>query len=354
MLHLKPFNEFSINESAETQEILYALQNTPEGRDLAALTKWPDWQGEMYEPKRTGRVYSTAFGSKMYMNKNDDGRYCWQSLSNGKIFAQGCFPTISQCIRDYWATVACNFLGIGGKSKQEEKELLKETIPVGRALLPDDIKREYMALKGVPNIDLNEIINSDAFKLIEKVYGAQATRKGKNLVISFNPYTPFYNICIGGVTYLNKSIQISTNLKGKNSIISQDEYLAENYPIKINIGDPAKLEEYFINALLKIRIELPSYLSRIETTPCEIIAQAYYSLIATNLKESPQDLKEPQGSTEAIVDNYIERIKDQNVMKYASIIRSFKTTGVFPELVKRHEEENRDTLTGASVIRRYR
>ena len=142
MIHLKHFSQFAINEAlGNPLEIVEALRNTPEGRDLVAIVN-PAYNPEsIFEPKRTGRVYSTSFGSKMYMDKNEMGSYCWQALSNGKIFAQGCFPTITECIRDYWAYVATNYLGIGGKAKQEAREILKRGIPVGRGLNLEEIGR---------------------------------------------------------------------------------------------------------------------------------------------------------------------------------------------------------------------
>ena len=339
MLHLKPFNEFSINESAETQEILYALQNTPEGRDLAVLTKWPDWQGEMYEPKRTGRVYSTSFGSKMYMDKNEMGSYCWQALSNGKIFAQGCFPTITECIRDYWAYVATNYLGIGGKAKQEAREILKRGIPVGRGLNLEGIGIEYKNLVGVPQIDINDILNSGTYGVLEELFGGKSHTSGRYLSIEFNPYTPFFDVCDPRVNDLgSKYIRINSNVKGKNTISLSSNGIG----INLSVGDPATMQEFFKKCVEKTNVNLPVYLDTNPNSPCAANAKFFFDAM---LKSSGDP---------AVLDSYLESIKLKDPTRYSSAIYALKASGFVPDIIRKHEEENRHIISSGSILSRFR
>ena len=341
MLHIKPFNQFIINEALENPlEIIQALRDTPEGRDLVAIAGGRDFES-IFEHKRTGRVYSTVFGSKMYMDKGVDGNYCWQALSNGKIFAQGCFRTITECIRDYWSYVASNYLRVGGKAKQEAKEILKRDIPIGSGLNLEQIERAYRNSKGIPEIDLNEILNTPTYKILEGLFGATSSIQNRYLFITFNPYKPFIESCDVFRDKLNgyyETINIGSNTKGKN--LFDDSGIRKI--TKLSIGDPATMQEFFKKCIEKINIDLPSYLWIDPNSEC-----------VTNSKSFFDSMIKSSGSP-VVLDSYLESIKLKDVTRYSSAIYSLKSAGVFPEIIRKHEEQNRSLIGSGAILKRFR
>jgi len=346
MQYIKPFNQFSINEALENPlEIIQALRDTPEGRDLVAIAGDYDFE-VIFEHKRTGRVYSTVFGSKMYMDKGVDGNYCWQSLSNGQIFAQGCFRTITECIRDYWSYVASNYLGIGGKTKQEAKEILKRDIPIGSGLNLEQIERAYRNSKGIPEIDLNDILNTPAYKVLERLFGAISYIQNKYLFITFNPYKPFIESCDHPYGLKDKlknsyveTINIRSNSKGKNQI----SFDPRNRNLtKLSIGDPATMQEFFKKGIEKINIDFPSYFGVDPNSECVTNSKAFFGLMLKSLGDPD------------ILDSYLESIKLKDATRYSSAIYSLKSAGVFPEVIRKHEEGNRSIIVSGGILKRFK
>ena len=343
MLHIKPFNQFIINEALENPlEIIQALQDTPEGRDLVAIADGRNFE-DIFEPKRTGRVYSTVFGSKMYIDKNEMGNYCWQALSNGKIFAQGCFRTIPECIRDYWSYVSSNYLGIGGKAKQEAKEILKRDIPIGSGLTLEQIEKVYRDAKGIKEVDIKDILNTPTYKVLEGLFGATLVgdqAQNRYLSISFNPYTPFFDICDPRVKgYIaSKTIHVTSNVKGKNTMTLGDRHDR----VKLSIGDPATINEFFKKCVEKINIDLPVYIGIDQDSECVTSAKIFFDAM---MKSSGDP---------AILDSYLESIKLKDPTRYSSAIYALKASGVVPEIIRKHEEENKHIISSGAILSRFR
>ncbi len=340
MIHIKPFNQFAINEAlGNPLEIVEALRNTPEGRDLVAIAGGRNFE-DIFEPKRTGRVYSTVFGSKMYIDKNEMGNYCWQALSNGKIFAQGCFRTIPECIRDYWSYVASNYLGVGGKPKQEAKEILKRDIPIGSGLTLEQIEKVYRNAKGIKEVDIKDILNTPTYKILEGLFGATNEGQSRYLSISFNPYTPFFDICDprmkDPIAY--KTIHITSNVKGKNTMTLGSRHER----VKLSIGDPETINEFFKKCVEKIDIDLPAYFSIDTNSECVVRAKVFFESM---IKSSGDPV---------VLDSYLESIKLKDASRYSAAIYSLKSSGLFPDIIRKHQEENKHIISSGAIISRFR
>ena len=118
MKHLIGFSQ--LNEAKQDGlEIMDAIINTPEGKDLTAAIGIPGLTvADLFEPKNTGRVWIRGtYGSKSYIEKIN-GIYSLISLSNGKIFAQEDYNTIKECLRGAWSNaIGKKATSIGLKKK---------------------------------------------------------------------------------------------------------------------------------------------------------------------------------------------------------------------------------------------
>ena len=164
---MKKIKSFKLYESLQDgQNILDALETTPEGRDLNAIVrkaKEKDFK-DLIELKKTGRIYTRLFGSKTYIEK--DGMYWkWVSLSNGVPFAQEQFGSIPELLRGLWKLFLKRNYPIGVKKAAIMNWIDNNPDLQGKELSRDDIFNIYKKEMGIPNtLSISEIFSSPKIK----------------------------------------------------------------------------------------------------------------------------------------------------------------------------------------------
>lgn len=144
MRYLKPHPIYE--KKAELDELLDAINNSPEGEDLKALCDM--------EAKKSGRVFVNPKGlpgSKTYIEKSPLATatpWYYAALSNGKPFSTAYFHTAEEAIRDLWAYILSKNPPTGFKKSEFKQWLLDPACGFhGQGSSSDDIIRAYIKLK---------------------------------------------------------------------------------------------------------------------------------------------------------------------------------------------------------------
>ncbi len=169
MKHVKTFQLFeAVNRQSVTDEIVNALENTVEGKDILALAtisnpqyylNWLDRYPDdprakkkltKYIPRKTGRVEINNLRGKTYITQLDNGKWYHATEATGRTYGEGIYDTLTECIRGVWKIFIEESISIipSGMSKKMYKEFLVKAFPdlIGKGFTQDQI-REY--LKGV-------------------------------------------------------------------------------------------------------------------------------------------------------------------------------------------------------------
>lgn len=358
MKHLKNFN--ALNESMQDATfIMDFLANSPEGSDLVRLNNDPRYQtfATMFEGKRTGKVYCNGFGSKTYIDKNQSGEYCWQTLSNGKIFAQECYPTLAECVRKLWSNILAKGLNRFGVKKSVLRNWAETNITVGSGLNQDELVERYAQSAGRKLADLSEISNSKMFNFLEAVFDATYEKypdpNGYTLLIDLTG--PFgINICNipeNTSTFFKRprlDIHVKNDLSGKNRTKKNSSDI-EN---QIIIGDPDSMIEYFDRAVPKIIMKLATaqgagYRFGIRgSVLCPELLAILESLL---ISDNPQD---SYSSVSNIIKNALVKMRDKPVL-YSSVIKALQASGKFPDIVNKFAEEDSDLIKGGDTLKNF-
>ena len=157
MKHIKGFK--ALNESKEDGlEIMNALVNTPEGKDLVSLICIRHKTfSDSFEMKRTGRIHIIGGGSKTYIDKFGDV-YGYESVSQGKPFGRETFNTIAELLRGIWSNIISKQLVVPiGHKKDVIRSWVESNILPGEELTVDDIEVKYVDSNNLHLPDLSII-----------------------------------------------------------------------------------------------------------------------------------------------------------------------------------------------------
>jgi hypothetical protein len=310
----------------------------------------------MFELVRTGRVYCIGFGSKTYIDKNHNGNYCWQSLSNGKIFAQECYSTLKECIREFFVTVVSRQIsGMYGVKKEEMRNWVSSNIPVGMGLTMSDIIEKYKELEGKKKVDFLELSkDSRALNIIVNAFGGIFEKQPYDYdrydeyTLTFNIFKPFgLDICEYGDRARPISVVIRAGMKGKNSIKS--DWHGEI----VSLGDHDTALKYFDTALPKLLINKLSgnnnngygyYIQGVDNLCPELLELVKY--IFRGDYDANNNLSD-------ILDSYLSKIKTKNPIIFSSAIQSLESSGKFPELVDKYIKSDKATIKAGSILKRF-
>jgi hypothetical protein len=351
MKHIKTFA--ALNESLQdSSDILDFIKNSPEGRDLFKVSGYPTFE-ENFEAKRSGRVHCNGIGSKTYVEKTPSG-YCFQSLSNGKIFGQECYPTIEECIRQLWSNVASKYVTNNyGVKKQEIRDWVLVNIPTGSGLGNKEILDSFTAASKKEAPDFEEIIKkSKSIRILEDVFGARFTREemplNPNDVIyksgSINLFRPFgLDICDNGENRHTFSIHVKIILSGKNKLTS-----GYNNNNDLILGDPSTALRYLDKAI-------PTWaLKRVENPGKFIIYKTPKTSSALIELVRGIFINSAPGSTAYdALDNLLSNLKSSDPLAFESIVKKLEFAGEFAELTSKYRESESSTLKGASILNRF-
>lgn len=352
MKHLKTFN--ALNESLqEASVILDFLRDSPEGNDLFKIGRNKTFE-ESFEARRSGRVHVIGFGSKTYIDKSDRG-YCFQTLSNGKIFGQECYPTIGECVRQLWSSVIGRTLSVAyGVKKDEIRKWALANIPVGRGLGMKEIVDEYARAEQKEEANFLDVAeNSKMFKLVQDVFKtnivetrlthSQKKSGSPEYVLSVDAFKPFgLDICNYGDKTPNISLSIKTNLSGKNS-------LKMGYPNRLTLGDSATASNHLDKAI-------PSFvmksLSDYKNTPY-VPGVPYGAPFCQELIEIVRSIFTSSGdSASSMLDSFLNLAKNNNPLIFSSVIKRLESLGTYPELVSKYRGSDSDIIKGGSLLGR--
>lgn len=119
MKYLESYQLFEAkNRQAITDEIVNALENTPEGKDLLGLAikelSYSDGldKTSRYTARRTGRVEINNLRGKTYITRLEDGKWYHAVEATGRTYGEGIYDSLTDCIRGVWVDFITNSTSI--------------------------------------------------------------------------------------------------------------------------------------------------------------------------------------------------------------------------------------------------
>jgi hypothetical protein len=237
MKHIKEFK--ALNESKEDGlEIMDALVNTPEGKDLVSLicTRNKTF-ADSFEMKRTGRIHIHGGGSKTYIDKFGDV-YGYESVSNGKPFGRETFNTIAELLRGIWSNIIAKQLvtPIGDK-KDNIKSWVESNILPGEGLTVYEIGDKYAVGNNLQFPDLSRIEKESAlFNRLNSIFNITLIKENNRYytlnftVNKWGDYT-FKSTRYPNMGPLVIGIGITSKCKGKSTVASNSITLTNSNTI---------------------------------------------------------------------------------------------------------------------------
>jgi hypothetical protein len=359
MKYIKSFS--SINESHQDGlEIIDALKNSPEGKDLFTIANdgnpVPNFD-RMFELKRTGRVWFHGGGSKTFIERQD-GRYCFESISQGKYFGGECYPTIKECLRGLWTNIIGKRSTTLGIKKDVFREWINNNITPGRELSLSDISNEYMKANGILVPDLSQIPMTAIFKTINSFFEITYTGSGKSYVLSIDATKPFgINMCNYPPSFNNYSdgsavLSVTSKVSGKSRLLTDREG-------QIILCDANNLEKdftrLFISWFTKFLSEDRNYYSFINLSTLvkgnfreDIVCTELYEILRFIL-----DIFKGGSDSSDNVSYLLELMIKKSPIGFAKLIKSMEQSGAYPDIVKKYNDSHSDLIRGGSMLGRF-
>ena len=255
MKHIKEFK--ALNESKEDGlEIMDALVNTPEGKDLVSLIciRYKTF-ADSFEMKRTGRIHIHGGGSKTYIDKFD-GAYGYESVSQGKPFGRETFNTIAELLRGIWSNIASKQLTIPtGDKKNNIRSWIESNILPGEGLTVDEIGEKYADGNNLQLPDISRIEKeSGLFSRLKSVFDVTLIKENNrnyqlNFIINKWEDCIFKSPKFPSMASLAVGIDITAKCKGKSSS-SRNSMLTSSITLT-NSNTVIEDFENLINPILK-------------------------------------------------------------------------------------------------------
>jgi hypothetical protein len=112
MKYVKTFKLFeAATRQSVTDEIVNALENTVEGKDLLSLAR-SSTSGDLYKPRRTGRVEINYLRGKTYITQLENGKWYHAVEATGRTYGEGVYDSLTDCIRGVWVDFITNSTSI--------------------------------------------------------------------------------------------------------------------------------------------------------------------------------------------------------------------------------------------------
>jgi len=116
MKYIKTYQLFeAATRQSVTDEIVKALENTVEGKDLLALANRLTTSGDLYKPRRTGRVEINNLRGKTYITQLPNGEWYHAVEATGRTYGEGVYNSLTDCIRGAWVDFITNSSSIRPK-----------------------------------------------------------------------------------------------------------------------------------------------------------------------------------------------------------------------------------------------
>lgn len=157
MKYLESYQLFEAETRQEiTDEIVNALENTPEGRDLLALAsrefKYSDHikKTSRYTARRTGRVEINNLRGRTYITQLDNGKWYHAVEATGRRYGEGYYDTLRECIRGVWRDFILESTSIVpmGMPRKMHKEIAGKELPnlAGKGFTQNQIREHLRGL----------------------------------------------------------------------------------------------------------------------------------------------------------------------------------------------------------------
>lgn len=145
MKHVKTFKLFeAANRQSVTDEIVNALENTVEGKDLLALASSKGEDGP-YKPIKTGKVEINNLRGKTYITQLEDGKWYHAVYATGRTYGEGIYNSLNDCIRGVWIDfiTSSNYIRPQGMNIKEYKKFVDQEINnlIGKNLSTVEIRK---------------------------------------------------------------------------------------------------------------------------------------------------------------------------------------------------------------------
>jgi hypothetical protein len=112
MKYIKTYQLFeAATRQSVTDEIVNALENTVEGKDLLSLAR-SSTSGDLYKPRRTGRVEINYLRGKTYITQLENGKWYHAVEATGRTYGEGVYDSLTDCIRGVWVDFITNSTSI--------------------------------------------------------------------------------------------------------------------------------------------------------------------------------------------------------------------------------------------------
>lgn len=340
MKHLKNFGQ--LNESREDGvSIMDAVANSPEGKDLCVILKAdPANLGHWFEMVRTGRIYVRGAGSKTYMGRYEDGRFYYESVSNGKPFGTEYFPDIKSLLRGLWLNLAGKWSTHLGLSKKDFMQWVDENIQPGRGLSIHDLREDYIKSNGKDLPDVAEILKSPKLEFFKKIYFSSYrisdAREESNITIHFEPWNPIGILNGFGFTQERASASVRAKVSDKKSSMSANFNSCEIY-ITRSASALSDFEKYLDKFLGELLIRIPNKI------PDEY-RDFIHSIIETIISgSSTQDNSEK-------VETLLSALSQEDPIQFSKVIVSMDGAGVFPEIVQHFKDSSGKLIKGGKLL----
>jgi hypothetical protein len=273
MKHIKEFK--ALNESKEDGlEIMDALLNTPEGKDLVSLICIRHKTfSDSFEMKRTGRIHIIGGGSKTYIDKFGDV-YGYESVSQGKPFGRETFNTISELLRGIWSNIIAKQLVVPiGDKKDSIRSWVESNILPGEGLTVDEIGEKYAVGNNLQFPDLSRIEKESAlFSRLKSVFDVTLIKENNryyqlNFIINKWENYIFKSTKFPSMASLSVGINIISKCKGKSSF-SRSSILTSN----ITLTNSNTVIEDFENLIKPILKQAEKDLNKYDISNSDILS----------------------------------------------------------------------------------
>ena len=151
MRYLETFQLFeAATRQSVTDEIVNALENTIEGKDLLGLAAKPYRPGAdeiLYKARKTGRVEINNLRGKTYIEQLENGKWYHAVEATGRTYGEGIYDSLTDCIRGVWVEFITNSTSIRpqGMPIKEYKKFVDQEINnlIGKNLNIPETKKHF-------------------------------------------------------------------------------------------------------------------------------------------------------------------------------------------------------------------
>lgn len=351
MKHLKLYEQFNVLRESlnDGEEIMDAIRNSPEGRDLCAVMGIEPGAVNLANTfllKRTGRVHVLSAGSKTYLEKDErSGTYYFESVSSfsGK-FGREDYPTIPELLRGLWTNIVGKRSTSLGIKKDEIRKWMDSNITPGQGLEIRKLQERFIISQGKELPDLSEIFDNRYIKMMGKIFPEFGNNSylSDGVHLSYNLNRPFGMDLCGGRDYYTVEFFISVKANGKSTLKSEyNQY-------RIILTNTNSVTQDFENLF---REAVSSYLKDYMGEESGDLSYGSCEKFLLPLSRGIIDSILGSNSDSVGIINVLEYLKNNYPLLFSDVITGMEKASLFPEITKKFREESGETIRGGRLLR---